>query len=123
MVVTGVAALVAAAAATLRAERDWLNPLFLLVATWMLRLGAPALVVQFAGAPPEFTTIFRIPRAQWDQGFALALVGMVSIALGWMLLPRATARLGRSFAGALERAFAVDFRTLLAGFATPRRPA
>ncbi|MFL5538542.1 MAG: hypothetical protein ACJ8J0_06090 [Longimicrobiaceae bacterium] len=115
MVVTGLAALVAAAASTLRAERDWFNPLLLLVVTWMLRIGAPALYVRFVGPPPVFATLFHLSPRQWDQGFALALVGLVSIALGWMLLPRATARLGRSFAAALERTFVVDARTLVVG--------
>lgn len=115
MIATGLAGVGLAAVLSLRAERDWFNPLLLIFAAWLLRIGVPALWVAFAGPPPEFLTIFRVPARAWGQGLALALVGMTAVALGWLALPLATACAGRSFAGALGRTFRMDGRTLWTG--------
>lgn len=109
--VVGMAAVGALAVHCLRAQRDWLNPVFLLAATALLRIAVPAVLVAGWGVPVHFH-IFGLHAREWHQGRMLALMGLSAICLGWLLLPGTTALLGRTAAASLHRRFRVDPRTV-----------
>jgi hypothetical protein len=117
LLVSGTAALLASAALSLRGERDWFNPLLLIIATWFLRIGLPALWLAFEPPPAEFIVMFHLSREHWEQGLALALVGMAAISLGWLIFPHFTRRLGQATVARIERTFRMDARTFLVALA------
>jgi len=109
---SGVAAVAIVALQGLRAERDWLCPIFLLAATAAVRIGIPAVLVARSG-PPRHFHMFHLREQDWTHGWMLALLGLVSISLGWLVLPRATALLGRTSAAFLDRGFRIDRRSFV----------
>lgn len=83
----GIVLCVAVLVATMHRTHDWFNPLSILFATALLRIGLPALLLLFS-QPPYDWVWYTLPAINWERGIGLALVGLCSIVAGWLLVPR-----------------------------------
>lgn len=61
---------------------DWFNPLTLLLASVILRVGSPWLLMNLGPPPPGFSWISPAYEF-WEQGVALAMFGTLAVVLGW----------------------------------------
>lgn len=90
-------------------SKDYLNPINILVISAALRLGVPG-ILWIWSKPPLNTEWFNLPDIYWHMGRVLAVIGLVSIVLGWSLVPKKLSFFAQTITYRLTRRMIFDQR-------------
>jgi len=82
-----------------RGSRDYFHPLGIFVASFVVRLWLPALLIQIGVKPPPFSGNRWWIGDAWRRGFALASIANVSLVMGWLVTPRWKRQISRVIHG------------------------
>jgi hypothetical protein len=107
----GVATVVGSLFWSARAYSDWLNPLVILVSSAVIRIGLPWLFLFWMKPPSDFDWLSPA-FDYWDEGLGLALFGLVSALLGWLLTPGSFLASARRRLARLASGFPFDSRVM-----------
>jgi hypothetical protein len=70
---------------TIHSQHDWLNPLALVILIGFVRFSIPGILVFFIQPDIPVFQMMRLQKEDWILGHALALIGLLSLVIGWFL--------------------------------------
>ncbi len=116
-IVAGYLAILLVFLTSVRIWRDWFNPLCLILGLGFIRFSLPGLLLMFGANPQfEFFPGIGVQSLDWRMGHALALTGLLSVAIGWSLVQGRSGRPLRLRSGSGGGVSYAASGTMLAGF-------